>query len=72
MDKTELQHIYNVKRILIPNIFISFHSVVLHILMHVSTGNPGYVIVPQYSSSKKIVFVQGKNTLYEPKICRKH
>ena len=35
-----------------------------------STGNPGYVIVPQYGPSKITVFVWGKNTLYDPKICR--
>ena len=27
------------------------------------TGNPGYVIVPQYDSSKITVFVWGKNTI---------
>ena len=28
-----------------------------------TTGNPGSVIVPQYSSSKITVFVWGKNTI---------
>ena len=50
--------------------FISFHSVVLHIL--ITQGNPSYVIVPQYGSSKITVFVRVKKALYDPKICRKH
>ena len=32
-------------------------------ICHRSTGNPGSVMVPQYSSSKITVFVWGKNTI---------
>ena len=41
------------------------HLFVRDILIKISiiTGNPGSVIVPQYSSSKITVFVWGKNTI---------
>ena len=32
-------------------------------ICHRSTGNPGSVMVPQYGSSKIIMFVWGKNTI---------
>ena len=41
------------------------HLFVRDILIKISiiAGNPGSVIVPQYSSSKITVFVWGKNTI---------
>ena len=32
-------------------------------IVHLTTGNPGSVIVPQYGSSKITVFVWGKNII---------
>ena len=73
MDKTELQHIYNVK---LSSQTFSFHFISFCSSAHshtcVSTGNPGYVIVSQYGTSKITVFVRGKNTLDDPKLCSKH
>ena len=45
------------------NLLASGIHFLLHVCVSLFTGNPGSVIVPQYSSNKITVFVWGKNTI---------